>query len=544
MAVLEAIKGVDTGQTWSLTDRSVVLGRGPLSNVLLNDRRVSRSHCRVEYRDGEFVVVNLSQTNGTFVGGERVTDYVLKHGDEISVGDTTIRFVEASQAEQVDDGGLISTVVFVDDQLQEDDKQVIDLKFDSRQAAQEEVTSLDDALRKLSDVTQRFELVRSVGESVVSELDLDKIFNEILNHVFASVPAERGCVLLYDKEQDECVPRMTRERGRDTAFEDMTMSRTILETVMRERVAVLSTDAMRDHRFSGGESIIMQGIRAVMSAPMLFQDEILGVICIDSRSLTNAFSRRDLETFSVIANLAAMSIRNAQMVEERVQAETTRQNFARFLPPTLVKQITEEGRELQLGGQSIDVTILYSDIRSFTPMCEKRPPEEIVNILNTCFQEWTECIFRHGGTLDKYIGDAVLAVFGSPDPYPDHPLRAARAALEIRESMRNHPELFELIRTGTGLHRGDVIHGLIGSTTSMQYTVIGDTVNTAARMSKVAGSNQVVLSKSVQDSVGEMLLTKPLPPAVVQGKAEPIECYELLAVTPEDAAGAPTLSDE
>jgi adenylate cyclase len=314
------------------------------------------------------------------------------------------------------------------------------------------------------------------------------------------------------------------------------MSRTICEMALREKVAVLSTDAMRDERFSSRESVILQGLRSVMSAPMIFQNRPLGIISVDNRDLSSAFSKQDLETLTIIANLAATAIHNAQMVRDHVRMEVTRQNFARFLPPALVRQVTEQGRELRLGGQKAEVTVLFTDIRAFTSMCASRPAEEIVNLLNVYFHELTECVFRHQGTLDKYLGDGILAVFGCPEPHADHSARAARAAVEMRDILTTHDLLRRQIGVGIALHRGEVIHGFVGSRQRIQYTVVGDTVNTASRLCGQAKAGQILISRAVLDTAGEYLETRPLAPVALEGKTEPLPCYEIVGLSDKGKA--------
>lgn len=533
MAEIQVVRGTDTGKRWTLHPNAVFIGRDPNCGVMLTDRRVSRRHCRVDYHAGRHHVTNLSQTNGTYVNSVRVEEAMLADGDDIVIGETRMRFYDEMLRPQSLSPDSSQSVIFLEDSDQESPSQVIDLKFDSRASVTEGIATLDQALDRIGAYSQRFEIIRAVGESVVSELDLDKVFDLILDQVFRFVPAERGCILLFDAATGEFAPRAVKDRNRLQALHEMPMSRSILKQVLKERVAILSTDAMQDQRFAKEESIILQGIRSMMSAPMLLQDSTLGIISVDSSSMANAFSRRDIETLSIIANLAALAIRNAEMVRERVQAETTRRTFSRFLPPALMKQITEEGRELCLGGETAEVTILFADIRNFTAMCERKTPDDVVSILNACFHEWTECIFHNGGTLDKYIGDAVLAVFGSPEPYPDHTLRAARAALEIRDSIFKYETLREEIKVGTALHRGFVIHGFVGSESRMQYTVIGDTVNTAARLCKVAAGNQVVVTRSILEAEGPRLITRALPSVVVPGKTESIDIYDLIGVVGE-----------
>ena len=550
MAQLFCIAGDDVGRRWNVPEGEVLVGRDPACDVVLTDGRVSRRHCRISFAAGYYVIANLSQTNGTQVNKTQITEQKLEDRDEIELGNTALRFLlqDASIPAAHPAPGTAPAAPPSPPRPLDIEKSVVFYGAEENAAgtshdlirAAVSQTALDpsDISRDLSlpdqlqSYARRFEIVRSVVDSIVTELDLERIFSGILDHVFNFVAAERGCVMTVNPANGECVVQAVLDRsGQRRLKSEFPMSRTICEQVLRDKVAVLSTNAMADARFSGHESIVLRGIRSVMSAPMVFHDETLGIISVDNSGLANAFSKKDLETLSTIASLGATAIHNANMVKQHVRMEMTRESFARFLPPALVRQVTEEGRELRLGGEQADVTVLFADIRSFTPICANRPPQEVVHLLNTFFHELTEVIFRHRGTLDKYIGDCIMAIFGCPEPYPHHSLRAARAALDMRRVLTTHPLLSKEIRVGIGLHRGLVIHGFVGSKQRMQYTAVGDTVNIAARLCDAAEGGQIIISPSVHYFERDYLATKSLGPLDLQGVKERLVCHELLDLT-------------
>ena len=537
MPRLLSIKGSPVDVRWTAADGPILLGRDPECQVVLDDPRVSRRHCLIVFREGRHYLTNLSQTNGTLVNRRRVELHALEGGDEIAVGVSRMQFVEegddqATQMEPAEEGllDLDKSIVFYNDDGDTANSELINLENSGQLLAAECDDQNLNYAELAANYARRLEIIRDLVNSIVSELDLDTIFERILDHVFTFVKAERGCVLLYDKVQGECVPRAVRELGRRRLAEGFPMSRTIMHTVLRQGVAILSTNAMNDDRFGHEDSIIFQGIRSVMSAPMIYQGRPLGIISVDNRDMASVFAKRDLETLSIIANLAATAIHNAQMVEQHVRMEMTRQNFERFLPPALARQVIDEGRELRLGGERAEITILFIDIRSFTSFCADKPPEEVVHLLNVFFHEMTECVFLHRGTLDKYMGDAVLAVFGCPEPYAEHSLQAARAAIHMRDVLTSHPMLSTTIEAGISLHRGEAIHGFVGSEQRIQYTVIGDSVNIASRLCDLARGNQILLSQQVVDAEPGRLQTRRLADVTLQGKNEPMACYELVAL--------------
>src|SRR5207244_3720217 len=188
---------------------------------------------------------------------------------------------------------------------------------------------------------------------------------------------------------------------KDARGEDINISKSILNEVVRERAAVLSSDATMDSRFSGSHSIIMQGIRSTMCVPLLHSDELLGIMHLDSQIASNAFSEKDLQIFTSIANQAAVAIQNARLVKNIERETATRAQFQRLLSPNLVEQLVKGEMKLEKGGLLREVTILITDIRGFTAMSERKPPAEIVAMLNEYFELMVEVLFARNGTLDK-----------------------------------------------------------------------------------------------------------------------------------------------
>lgn len=205
--------------------------------------------------------------------------------------------------------------------------------------------------------------------------------------------------------------------------------------------------------------------------------------------------------------------------------------FQRYVGSQVVKEILAAGEaSLRLGGARRPVTVLFLDVRGFTPLAEKLQPEEVVEILNSNFEMITQVIFKYGGTLDKFIGDAVMAVFNSPLDLPDHPLQAVLAAREIQVRAREIRARLEArygrsVQFGIGINTGEAVCGNIGSSTRMEFTAIGDAVNLAARLESNAKPGQVLISEAVWKAVRDRVATEPVGPITVKGKSEPVNVY-------------------
>lgn len=220
-------------------------------------------------------------------------------------------------------------------------------------------------------------------------------------------------------------------------------------------------------------------------------------------------------------------------VQELLERRRVTEIFGRYVAPEVVNQILKNGEEgLKLGGTRRELTVLFVDIRGFTPLSERAEPEEIVEILNEYLDLAANCIFKHDGTLDKFIGDAAMAIFNAPLLLDDHPMRAVEAAWAMKEGSaaleRKLVERFGFgVKFGLGIHTGPAVFGNIGSKSRMDYTAIGDTVNTAARLESSAKPGQIILSEAVFNVVKDRIIANSLGEIKVKGKEHGITIYEL-----------------
>jgi len=214
---------------------------------------------------------------------------------------------------------------------------------------------------------------------------------------------------------------------------------------------------------------------------------------------------------------------------ERKKLEAQRRLLERMVSPAVLDQI--DPRSLQIGGKKVDVTALFADVRGFTAFSEKHTPEELVTVLNRYLAAGAEAVLEQEGTVDKFLGDAIMAWYNAPIPQPDHTLRAVKTALAIRAAIaRLHEELppEAHLNFGIGIHYGDVVLGWIGSERRLEFTAIGDSVNTAKRIQENSGKNQILLSRQAYERVKDAVEAKPITPLTVKGKTQPLDVYELV----------------
>ncbi|MGE5462249.1 MAG: adenylate/guanylate cyclase domain-containing protein [Syntrophothermus sp.] len=216
---------------------------------------------------------------------------------------------------------------------------------------------------------------------------------------------------------------------------------------------------------------------------------------------------------------------------EQKKLEAQRGLLRRMVSPAVLDQI--DPNSLQIGGKKADITILFADIRNFTSYSEKHTPEDLVTILNRYLAAAAEAVLAHAGTVDKFLGDAVMAWFNAPLPQPDHTLRAVKSAIAIREAVNAlHAKLPEEAHLdfGVGIHYGEAVLGWIGTEKRLEYTAISDSVNTCKRLQENAAKNQILISRDAYDRVKDEVNARPFLPLTVKGKTQPIEAYEVLGL--------------
>lgn len=538
------------------------LGRHPNNTIQLLDRIVSKEHCVVELRGSRWVLRDLGSLNGTYVNEQRVAgESFLSHGDQIALGNTRAVFQDVAvqappqplpfAAKSVDRmvppsfqpprvGPPPAAPMVAPPTVGPPLQAVRNVTIGGAQMESHVRTKIAAEMqqflpeRSLQDVEVlrrdyeklriSYELQRAIG----AELDLDRLLEKILERSFDLLSADRGVILLF--EDGELKPRCS--RAKRAGPEEFVASRAVVGQVVKEKVAVLSSDAKVDPRFSESKSIIMTGIRSSMAVPLLHKSELLGVMMVDSQN-PNAFGEKDLQLFTNIANQAALFIANAALAQHLEQEALARARFQRLLSPAIAELVVSGKLELKQGGEPRVTTMLFTDIRGFTSRSETMRAEDIVQMLNDYFERMVEIVFRFEGTLDKFVGDEIMALFGAPVSGRDDHVRAVKCALAMLDELRNFNNERESMglpsfEIGVGINTGEVVAGYIGSSKAMQYTVIGAPVNLAARLCSAAKGMQILLSEHTWGLVQDVFEVRELEPISPKGIAQPVRVFEVL----------------
>jgi adenylate cyclase len=521
------------------------LGRHPNNSIQLLDRIVSKEHLHITQVNGQFVLRDLGSLNGTFVNGERVSERVLNNGDEITVGSTRILFqsdttaVPSGSAGQTGAEKSMSRVTMAPGMVESHIRTKLAPLQDMSFVPEKLITDIETLRRDYEKLRVSYELQRAIGV----ELDVDKLLAKILDTAFLLLAADRGVILLVD-ETGQLRPRCVRTKKGGQGSEDVVLSTTIIDAVKRDKAAVLSSDASMDSRFSGAHSIIMQGIRSTMAVPLLHSGELFGIMVLDSQIATNAFTEKDLQLFQNVANQAAIAIQNGLYAKKLEQEAVTRERFQRLLSPAIADQVLSGKVEIAKGGELRDTTVLFSDVRGFTSMSESANPQDIVNMLNEYFELMVEIIFQYEGTLDKFVGDEIMALYGAPVAHGDDAYRAVQTALDMMRVLgewnaKRQAQGFEPLKIGIGINCGEVVAGYLGSSKALEYTIIGDVVNTGARLCSIAKAGEIIISEHVYARVKDRFEVIELPPTAVKGKSQPLKIYNVVG-----AKRAPVFDDK
>ncbi len=546
-----------TGENWELelTQNSVyTIGRAKENDIVLNDRRVSRHHAQVASDNGNFKLIDGYYVNGelkrsvnrVFVNGIPHLEKVLEQGDLVTIGESRLIFqilADQPSADETPAKDKVATGVNFDDQplghtqLLISAREIIG-KHSSLSIEAEMVSPAE--IKELRRKAQILEMLYEMSKTLGTVFDLKEIFVRATDLIFRGTPSERVVALLADETLDGKILDYSlfpiavkaRDAQLEKVTEKLTISRTITQKVMREKVALLSQDAKTDAQFLGADSIVTQGVRSTICAPLITESNVHGVLYADRLDPFAAFTSDDLELISAVAAQTAVAVETIKAHKRLAREEVARANYSRFMPEYVVKQLLENPDSFRLGGVNQKITVLFADIRGFTTLSEKENPEKVVGLLNKYFTAMSEIIFAYGGTLDKYIGDGLMAIFGAPNASPEDSKNALKTAVAMQKRLTTlngelSAEGFSRVEIGIGLHTGIATIGYIGSEQRSEYTAIGDSVNIASRLEQNARGGQILISDSTAAECEDLVTLIPHEPLTVKNRLQPVSLFEV-----------------
>jgi adenylate cyclase len=518
------------------------VGRTEGNDLILNHPSVSRKHARFEARKDQWWIVDLKSTNGVKVNGNQVTEAQVEAGDKIHIGSVQI---EVKAVPSVD----FSAESMFDNPSGTVIRRISD--FNSEFGLDLNEAAAGAGLRPTSEpglapeVTREkiFQVLVQVAKAMLQSDDLNSLLETVMDMIFRYLPVERGLIILFD-EQGNPVPKLTKFLE-EVEGQDIPISRTILKMVAEQQVSLMTSNALEDARLLGGKSIAIHGIRSAMCVPLWNRNHVIGAVQVDSRIHVGRFTEEDLDLLTALANFAAVAVERAQLTEKVEQERKIRSKMERYHSPAvideIVKGVINVTDETEI--RHAEVSILFADISGFTTVSETKTPEEVAEFLSHFFSFAVESIFAYGGTLDKFIGDAVMAFFGAPIPQDDHADRAILAGLMMQKLVadwngeRERAGLPQ-VRIRIGINSGPAVVGNVGTEKRVDYTVLGSAVNIASRLeSGVAKPGQLVISSNTLERVVGSFETEALGEFALKGLQQKLPVF---AVRGPTSSGIPT----
>ena len=520
--------------------RKLVVGRAVTSDVPIYDPTISRRHAEIVLTTSGVRVTDLGSSNGTFLNGAKITDAEATANDVVTFGKVAFRVKEVtvpvprpqvvppSEFKSGKGGGGVPGGTIVRQLPVSVSGGVPAIVMDQPQGASHLKVKADNQEERRE---KKLSLLLEVSKELSKQQELDRLLDKVVDFTFQIMNVDRVSILLLDSKSNELIPRISKSRTGDASAAKH-VPQSIARKAVEERVAILSDNAAADERFKG-KSILIQSVRSAMCTPLMGSDsKVLGILYVDNLTATHSFADEDLEFLIAFGGLTAVAIENSQL-SERIRREALKiSNFQRYFSPNLAAQIASEQTDVELRGDKKPVVVFFSDIRGFTPMSETMSPDAIAGLLTEYFTEMVDIVFEHQGTLDKFMGDAIMALWGAPIAHEDDADRAMQCAIDQIETLEKMNAKWkesgrEPLAIGIGINFGEVFAGNIGSNRRLEYTVIGDAVNTASRLCSSAGLNEILISEPFYKALKKPPTVEALEPIQVKGKAKKVPVYRV-----------------
>jgi adenylate cyclase len=473
-----------------ISEAETFIGRNDPASDLVNqvnlpDSTVSRRHAKIVLDNHIFYIEDLQSVNRTMVNGKEVKKAKLVPGDKISIGRNTILFESEGTR-------TINPADFMIPEPHIDPRRTID---------------------------SNYYILQQLSKLLITKVNVKDFLQAVIDMVLEGTKAKKGVLILTDSTGK---PKQVVASGGQVFF-----SEDVVQQVMAQKKSILV-----GHDFEASGTMIQRGIYSAICAPLLKEPQLMGVIYLED-SLPGKFGEEELIVLTLFANQLATGIENANLNENLLKEIKIRSNLERFLSPQVVDLVTKDcldKDDIFLKTDRVVATILFSDIQGFTLLSERLDPQEVMGLLNQHFSLMTEVIFAYQGTLDKYVGDGLVAIFGAPLPHADHAARAIQAGLEMQRRHQDYLNTLPLdkrFNIRIGINTGEVVAGYMGAPKRMEYTVLGETVIVAQRLQALADPGTVYMGKSTHEAVkqnfpAEFVARMPTP----KGEKE-IEIYRL-----------------
>lgn len=362
--------------------------------------------------------------------------------------------------------------------------------------------------------TRELEAIYRIDHIRDQENDFDEMLHQVLQELCHAVSCETGYIMLYNKQKEDAL------EIRASTREGIVNDPQHLEIVKKVSREALDSEAVVTHNDLEG------GVHSIASTPLILNEQVIGVFGALNSSRPRGFTIDDGRM------LAAITSQVDTAVFERLERRRMRKVLSRSVDPKVLDHLLKRADDSVLTGERVILSVLFADLRGSTEWAERTDPEEFVLVLNTFLGMMTDVIFKHGGTLDKFVGDEVIALFGSPMPMPDHALKASRAALEMQAVHERLRKQFseqgkELPAMGVGISSGEVIAGEFGPPIRTDFTAMGRVMNLGSRLCSAAAAKQIVISENTYTALQTIADVDKMDPVPLKGISRHVDTYLL-----------------
>ncbi len=528
MFAIQEIAGLK--RQWELPEgRTLTLGRAPDNDIRIDDLRVSRHHAVIRSISRlRAELSNVSNDNIVLINDQPVRaetgNPALRVGDQVKIVATLFRVTWNAEP----------PLSYTDEPLSMSTSMIPAESGVSRLLmTTSSQRTKDDEIKELRRKAEMLAQLCEMSAALASDFDAGSILDYATGVVMRTIPADCCAALLIDEGKDPRPISLRFRQPNDPNSQQPLISRTAVRTAIEKRVMLSSHDVLKDVNLNVSQSAVMQGIRSLACAPLVGRDGVYGALYIDRRDALETFTEVDTQLLAAVAAQAATAVEAARSHERAQREALARAAFARFMPEHIIKELVENPQKFQLGGINKRVTALFCDVRGFAKLSHRARPETIVDLLNILFTEMAAEIFQHHGTLNKYLGDGLMALFGAPLEGDADAINAVTTAIGMQRRLievnvqlaaKNLPA----VTLGIGINTGEATVGCIGAEQRSEYTAIGDTINIASRIENQAKPGQVLVTEAtVKELGGKFPLSEPWS-VEVKNIDEPVQIYSVL----------------
>lgn len=499
-------------QIMEVDQTELVIGRLPECAITLQLSQISRYHARLRLVNDDWLVEDLGSTNGTYLNQFRLTTpQVLSDGDVIRLGRASIIVVLHQKSIEKNPPIVLPFTSGEHSEVRTILRNAEELKDQWLQGEEgnNHQPQTETAIARLKELVE-------IAQTLSSAESIESIFALIRKVIFRELPSLERLALLIDTHGTgvlELLNASARDFPDDHPIvrNSSWISKSVCQKVFQDKVALKSVDAQSDQRFAGENSILVKGIRGVLAVPLWDKTQVVGVLYGDAHLKledSELLANDDLSFFSTIGHLVAASVQRWLLSRQLQEQAQIRQKLERYHSPAVVQQLISVGAldDGRLPPKEAEISILFADIVGFTALSEELTPSEIADLLNVFFEEMLNSVFEQGGTLDKFIGDCIMAFFGAPEPQEDHAERAIATAVGMlnRLNQLNAQKIWSKpIQLRVAVNSGKAFVGDVGSSQRVDYTVLGATVNLASRIESICPPGECVISDPTYQALSD-----------------------------------------